>query len=165
MADIESASMAPQAKPELSTTATAFPEPPSSTDQTPRLNHFIRPGASREDVNTSVPGWPALARVIARNPELEAFPAFSDLAIKSLLYYQAELIYLRKQLHDAEWNDYFYGGDPEANFADDLDWLFYARESGTEPRQWAIMEKIRGVLEKYSALLSTFWEVGLIFEL
>lgn len=166
MAGVEPASMAPQAKPEPSTTATPFSEPPSSAIPMEETHHpFDRRGVSMKDVNTPVPGWPALTRVIARNPELEAFPSFSDLAIKSLLYYQAELVYLRKQLHQVEYRDYFHGNEPESNFAEDLEQLFMVRESGTEPEQWIIMEKIRRVLEKYSALLSTFWEVRLTCEL
>jgi hypothetical protein len=86
-----------------------------------------------------------LARVIARNPELEALPSFSDLAIKSLLYYQEELISLRKQLHEAEYQDYFQGDGASSYFAEDLEWLFDAREDSTgPPEQGIIMEKNPG---------------------
>ncbi|RDW63414.1 hypothetical protein BP6252_10959 [Coleophoma cylindrospora] len=51
-------------------------------------------------------GWPAIARVIANNPGFEAFPAFRELSIKSLLYYQAELNDLRAELHKQEWYDH-----------------------------------------------------------
>jgi len=37
-----------------------------------------------EDLNVQVGGWPLLAKVM-----VEAFPAFSDLNMKSLLYYQS----------------------------------------------------------------------------
>jgi hypothetical protein len=52
-----------------------------------------------DDANNPVPRWPSLARLIASSPALEAFPSFLNLAIKSLLYYQAGLIHLRKELH------------------------------------------------------------------
>jgi hypothetical protein len=58
------------------------------------------------DVHSAVYGWPALARIMDDIPRLQAFASFSDLNIKSLLYYQAELIYLRKRLHQIEWNDF-----------------------------------------------------------
>ncbi|RDW57282.1 hypothetical protein BP5796_12732 [Coleophoma crateriformis] len=50
-------------------------------------------------------GWPKIARLLANNPGFEAFPAFRELSIKSLLYYQAELDELRADLHKQEWYD------------------------------------------------------------
>jgi hypothetical protein len=127
------------------------------------------PGPADEDVTRPVNGWPALAKLIADNPDLEAFPSFTDLNIKSLLYYQAELIRLRKLLHEAEYEDY---RQPEAEkvskFADDLGFLFRGRDRAEQsegkqlpgekpevpkpevPKQWVLIEKIRIVLEKYS---------------
>jgi Family of unknown function (DUF6594) len=111
-----------------------------------------------KDVNKQVPGWPELAKLIAENPDLEAFPAFTDLQIKSLLYYQAELIYLRKELHAAEWNDHRNGNssDGSSEFATDLELLYLVAsaarddENVTTPKQWELMVQIREVLEKYS---------------
>jgi hypothetical protein len=117
----------------------------SAVQPRPRVN-------PSDDVNNSVPGWPALARLISQHPELEAFPSFSDLALKSLLYYQAELIYLRKELHEAEYKDYRNMGI-SAHFAENLEYLFAARdEDAHTPKQWVIIEKIRHTLEKYRAL-------------
>jgi hypothetical protein len=81
------------------------------------------------DVNCPVYGWPALARIMDDVPRLQSFASFSDLTIKSLLYYQAELSYLRTQLHRAEWHDYR-RPDTEisASYASDLRFLIEERE-------------------------------------
>jgi hypothetical protein len=111
------------------------------------------------DVNNPVDGWPLLAKVMATNSSLEAFPTFTDLGIKSLLYYQAELIYLRKKLHRAEWTDYRHSGkDDKSYFAEDLELFIIARDEALKkgeepPEQWEIIEKIRTTLGKYSKLI------------
>jgi hypothetical protein len=113
-----------------------------------------------DNVNNPVPGWPLLAKVIAKNPSLEAFPTFTDLSIKSLLYYQAELIYLRKKLHRAEWTDYRHseGENDKSHFAENLELFIVAQDEALKkgeepPEQWEIIEKIRTTLEKYSKLV------------
>lgn len=105
-----------------------------------------------EDVNKPVEGWPALAKLMNDTPDLEAFPSFTDLNLKSLLYYQAELIYLRKELHTVEWKDFrnSTGTDDSSKFSKDLVWVFMAVEDGNPPEQWALICRIRDVLEKYS---------------
>jgi hypothetical protein len=111
-----------------------------------------------DNVNRPVPGWPALANLISNAHHLEAFPSFADLAIKSLLYYQAELISLRKDLHKAEWADY--RNIDNEDHAENLGFLISARDNAIKnntqlPEQWVLMEKIRTTLEKYSQLLLT----------
>ncbi|PVH71045.1 hypothetical protein DL98DRAFT_521292 [Cadophora sp. DSE1049] len=124
---------------------------PSQPKTTPNatLNNNVRP----KDINSPVPGWPMLANAIALSPGLEAFSSFTNLNIKSLLYYQAELDYLRKKLHKAEWNDFLSSTDSiESRYAEDLDYLFSTAEdeNSKDPEQWTILCKIRAVLEKYS---------------
>lgn len=87
-----------------------------------------------DDVNDPVTGWPVLSRIIAKNPELEAFPSFGDLMVKSLLYYQAELISLRKDLHQAEWADkrQVNSEDDCDHFAENLELLILARDDALE---------------------------------
>jgi hypothetical protein len=111
-----------------------------------------------DDVNIPVDGWPLLANIIAETPDLEAFPTFTDLSIKSLLYYQAELIFLRKQLHEQEWKDFRHPKERGCNarhFATDLELFFLDRDKAIKngkqpPQQWLLIEKIRTVQEKYS---------------
>jgi len=118
-----------------------------------------------DDVNRPVPGWPTLAHIISQRPDLEAFASFADLHIKSLLYYQAELIHLRKALHEVEWADYRKSDDDDDSslFAENLGFLIEARDESIEqkkapPQQWVLIEKIRVTLEKYSKLLSRWSE-------
>jgi hypothetical protein len=112
-----------------------------------------------EDVTGTIPGWPTLARTIANKPAFVAFPSFTDLNVKSLLYYQAELIKLRKELHKAEYQDFYHGDSSQGRFAKDLEWLFDSVQSDSEqkdseqsPEQLKILEKIRIILDKYSEL-------------
>jgi hypothetical protein len=43
---------------------------------------------------------------MADNTDLQAFTAFTDLNVKSLLYYQAQLTEIRKRLHMIGWEDH-----------------------------------------------------------
>ena len=129
----------------LTTTAVASsPNSPgvmSNTESQPDL---------AEDVNQPVPGWPALARLMADRPALEAFPSFTDLSLKSLLYYQAELISLRKELHEAEWKD-LRSPDEEysSKFAGNLDLWIVLGQGDKKPEQCELIDRIRIVLDKY----------------
>lgn len=114
-----------------------------------------------KDVNSLVPGWPALARRIANKPAFLAFPAFTDLNVKSLLYYKAELISLRKKLHEEEYNDRFNGEGPQTSFAENLDFLIgCGRLRKEKPKQWELIEEIRTILDKYNTALIQFSQVS-----
>lgn len=104
----------------MSPTTTVFSSQPSTPGIT--INHTIG-DLSEDDVTKPVPGWPKLARTVADEPAFVAFPSFTDLNVKSLLYYQAQLIRLRKDLHKFEFQDYFFGDSPQRHFAEDLDWM------------------------------------------
>jgi hypothetical protein len=112
------------------------------------------------NVDCPVDGWPTLAKIIAQKPDLEAFASFTDLRIKSLLYYQAELIYLRKKLHGIEWRDFRTPGEENSSkYSDNLEFLIEDREESIEnkgsneevplPEQWVLIERIRKTLENY----------------
>ncbi|PMD50781.1 uncharacterized protein K444DRAFT_710955 [Hyaloscypha bicolor E] len=123
-----------------------------------------------DDVNFPVPGWPSLANLISENRALEAFPSFADLSIKSLLYYQAELVYLRKALHKIEYRGYYYpsnSGDPSHFFAGNISELHRVRHQAILANrdcseQWILIEKIRATLDKYNNALLQF-STGLDF--
>ncbi|PVH69929.1 hypothetical protein DL98DRAFT_369384, partial [Cadophora sp. DSE1049] len=123
------------------------------------------------DVNRPVPGWPTLARVMAETPDFEAFASFKDLGVKSLLLYQAELIFLRKALHKQEWQDQRQSGlKINSAFANNLQKLIEARDKSIAeakpgqpeelPKQWVLIEKIRSTLDKYNSALLQFSEVA-----
>lgn len=140
----------PYSKSEKSMTSTEASSPPRSpqTENPPSTPFVITP-----DVETATSGWPALARTIADNAALEAFPSFADLHVKSLLYYQAELVLLRKKLHFAEFNDHRNGDASQKKFAGDLQGLINNvrdKPKDKQPNQWQLIEEIRFVLDKYS---------------
>ncbi|RDW56922.1 hypothetical protein BP5796_12989 [Coleophoma crateriformis] len=120
-----------------------------------------------DDVNVTLAGWPLLSTLIAAKSDFQAFPSFADLNIKSLLYYQAELISLRKKLHQIEWKDRRVSKSEDSySYADDLGLLLRARDlkPDLQPEQWRVMEKIRLVLEKYNHALLQFSKVSALPE-
>jgi hypothetical protein len=105
------------------------------------------------DVRHPIPGWPALARRIANEADFEAFPSFIDLNIKSLLYYQAQLVSLRQKLHEEESKDFYLGSGLQKLYSEDLGCLI---NLAPESPQYKLVEEIRTVLEKYNNALSQY---------
>lgn len=84
-----------------------------------------------ENLEYPVHGWPELARLMAQNADLQAFPAFTDLSVKSLLYYQAELTMLREKLHELKWKDHLHGDFKFSDkFCQRVDFLFRSEKLG-----------------------------------
>jgi hypothetical protein len=106
-----------------------------------------------QNINAPVPGWPLLAKVMGDNPAFKVFPTFSDLNMKSLLYYQAELVSLREELHSAEYRDYRLPRVEDGSlFANSIAFLLDSKDDDSQPppEQWVIMTKIRQTLREYS---------------
>jgi len=102
-----------------------------------------------DDLDTPVPGWPRVAKLMAETPDFAAFSRFRDLNIKSLLYYQSELTILRERLHEEEWNDYREGDDENARqFSKRADRLVSSKDLYSP--QWALVLEMRRVLKEYS---------------
>ena len=101
-----------------------------------------------QDLKQNCHGWPELVDVMVRHPNFESFQAFRDLNIKSLLYYQAELVSLRKDLHEIEWQDHRKGGKA-GKICGDIENLLLTK-FGEEHEQLDKMNEIREVLKKYS---------------
>jgi len=90
--------------------AKAHPAAPAATDATtdtivPRESNNSCTQCQHEaqnfqtsDFGQPLHDWPELAV----NIDIQAFPAFTDLNVKSLLYYQAELTMLKKKLQQME---------------------------------------------------------------
>jgi len=99
-----------------------------------------------------VHGWPELAKLISHHPGFEAFQAFRDLNVKSLLYYQAELADLRKDLHKVEWEDHRRGVDRAEGLCRRVDWLLLSEfdKNKQAQEQMRLMRRIREVLKEYS---------------
>ncbi|ESZ93177.1 hypothetical protein SBOR_6456 [Sclerotinia borealis F-4128] len=120
-----------------------------------------------KDPEKPLPGWPLVSKLIAKYPDLEAFKAFRDLNIKSLLYYQAELENLRMKLHQAEYTEYRQGeqeGITRASMmAKNLDYyLLHARLDDTKckSKQVKIMREIRVVLKNYNDALLQYSQIA-----
>ncbi len=107
-----------------------------------------------DDLEQPLHGWPEVAKLMAKYPGFEAFPTFKDLQLKSLLYYQAELVALRRKLHELEWEDHrnsdFNGAEVICKRVDKL-LICGAREKDPDARkQMELVSKIRTVLKDYS---------------
>lgn len=116
--------------------------------------------APRNNLEKPLPGWPELAKVISTTPDFEAFPAFTDLNLKSLLYYQAELTLLRRKLHEAEYDDsrtLAHDGLEPGAYGKRLDKMFLSRNDKFKDKpkwqkQWTLIKQIRELLKEYSTL-------------
>lgn len=95
-------------------------------------------------------GWPKVAQVLAKTPDFQAFPAFTDLNIKSLLYYQVELTQLREKLHEKEYEDYREGENRGIKSASRFARSAHKLIASGETKQWALVKQIRDVLKEYS---------------
>jgi hypothetical protein len=142
------------------TMVTSAPPPPGD----PQNNEYTRTGYddnkipnTEDDLNEPVPGYSKLTKLMVKYPDFEAFQSYKDLNIKSLLYYQAELDILRKELHCLEWKDYRLG---KATFEDakrycvNAELIILGKDSENENarRQYALIQSIRAVLKEYSML-------------
>jgi hypothetical protein len=103
-------------------------------------------------------GWPCLADLMFKHPGFESFQAFRDLRIKSLLYYQAELVKLRQELHVLEWENHSDGGFPCSKQLSERVDLLLKTETISSPedpedkgkKQILKIKEIRKVLKEYS---------------
>jgi hypothetical protein len=130
-------------------------KPEGSLNELSASAHQQIPAGDRHDPadGLQLRGWPALAKMIAENSSLEAFQAFRDLHVKSLLYYQAELVLLRNKLHAVEFEDSKTGETRDikgaSEFRTDLASLLASRDN-KDPKmckQWTLITQIRGVLK------------------
>lgn len=131
-----------------------YPSPPSLC-----VNCRLPYSSREEDLDQPLPGWPKLASFVTNHPGLEAFPSFRDLNIKSLLYYQAELQWLRKRLHEREWfdSDHHQEHSPcrYENIPQHVAHLLCCegKDDPVAGEQFRLIMRIREVLEKYSMFL------------
>ncbi|KAK5656089.1 hypothetical protein OQA88_5228 [Cercophora sp. LCS_1] len=111
-------------------------------------------------------GWPLVARLMEKQPELEAFGRFRELNIKNLLYYQVELDFLRTTLEDEEVRDARASrGDPDKEFYRDAN-VMMDRDQITmkleDPKsaQWATVLELRRCLRDYNEALLQYAQVS-----
>jgi hypothetical protein len=129
----------------------------TAVNQSPIPHEYLKEDAA-EDLGRPLPGWPEVAKLISVTPGYEAFSAFRDLHIKSLLYYQNELSMLRNKLHKVEYDDFRRGqdgGDEDTSrYRENLDYLLRSRvlPNRRDRKQWEIIMQMRGLLKEYSML-------------
>jgi hypothetical protein len=88
---------------------------------------------------------------MALSPEFEAFQSFRDLNLKSLLYYQAELSALRRDLHMAEWESWEDQRGNAFKLSTNLGYLSGSPKHDTRVQQQLdLIKRLREVLKEYS---------------
>lgn len=98
-----------------------------------------------------VVGYPKLAAKIEVLPEVAIFRRFGALNAQNLLYYQAELTYLERELRTQQSKDRIHGNEQEKWYGIDWFWLDDSQQSG-DSTQLDLVLKIRTVLKEYSEL-------------
>lgn len=99
-------------------------------------------------------GYPQLSSVMTSHPELAISRTFMALNLRNLLYMQAELMHLERELQMIVQED-TQSPEPKRQ-ALQTDWLSLEKSlgEGGEPDQWAKVLEIRRKLEHYSKILT-----------
>ena len=97
-----------------------------------------------------VTGYPKLAHKMGILPEQAIFRQFSALNAESLLYQQAELMQLEKDLRAVQREDNEDSDPFKKRYAVDWYWLNESVSEG-KGKQWELFLKIRAKLREYSA--------------
>lgn len=94
-------------------------------------------------------GYPKLAAKMEILPEVAIFRRFGALNAQNLLYMQAELVYLKKELRRCQLEDHCNPSEKRSKYA--LDWRWLKVSEGTEAgEQQALILRIRDLLKEYS---------------
>jgi len=111
-------------------------------------------------VSPLVEGYPKLAAQMGHYPETAILRRFATLNSQNLLYLQAEVIHLEKQLRELEVADSQVQGGNKPLYAKDWYWLKTSAEDGdVEGKQWQVLIETRAKLKEYSQ----FTRCSLIF--
>ena len=93
-----------------------------------------------------LPGYPKLAGKMGLTPEKAMFRRFGALNAQMLLYMQAELVYLEKELRKVELDDSQSEELQKKEYTKDCLFLIYARND----KQMQLVMEIRAKLKDYS---------------
>jgi hypothetical protein len=107
------------------------------------------------DITSSLPkpvdGYPKLAAHMSPSSEISIFRRFEALNRQNLLYLQAELTGLERQLRNIEAESAKCdSSDPKSRYARDWEWLSDLDDDDNSNPQWQLVLRIRGVLKEYS---------------
>ena len=98
-----------------------------------------------------VVGYPKIAGEMAIKPESAIFRSFGELNAKDLLYRQAELAYLEKQLYECETEDSRSAVGEKSHYSISWYWLSRSKADG-DTKQLDLVMKIRKCIKEYSKL-------------
>lgn len=114
--------------------------------------------------DTEAHGHDRLASFMGFFPEAAIFRRFAALNAKNILYLQAELLWLEKQLEQAAKDDAQSSSQKRREYSKDWWRLSNSKDHPDgDPRQWKTFLKIRKVLREYSRfglLLTMFVDYG-----
>lgn len=98
-------------------------------------------------------GYPQVANFMGEYPEMAMVRRFRGLNARNLLYLQAELVLIEKELLELEKADAKDTTDPFKHlYARDFDWLMQsANREGNN--QWKLIQKMKEKLKEYSKML------------
>lgn len=95
-------------------------------------------------------GYPKLAAKFEIFPEVAIYRRFGSLNALNLLYYQAELTYLERQLQEQQRRDDTDRTGSGAGYARNWYWLKHSKADGGDGHQFALVMQIRELLKQYS---------------
>jgi hypothetical protein len=98
-----------------------------------------------------IDGYPKLAEHMGSAPEISIFRCFEALNRQNLLYLQAELTALERELQNLEAESATCDtGDPRSKYSRDWEWLNMPDEKSSTNPQWQLFLRIRAILKEYS---------------
>ncbi|KAI0410202.1 hypothetical protein F5X98DRAFT_387608 [Xylaria grammica] len=110
-------------------------------------------------------GWPRLAQMLAESPKFESFRRFRELNVKTLLYYQAEIAELEKDLMEAENNDTRNKSSKkwEGSYAEYAHRMIQSQDDpNADKKQCDIVLKIRERVREYNRALLQHAEISML---
>lgn len=103
-------------------------------------------------------GYPTIATLMGAYPEVGIFRRFGALNARNLLYLQAEVTSLEKQLEEVEKAD-LESGHPDRSIYS-RDWRTLAEPIevlGRDDTQWKLFLRLREKLYEYSKSFNVYW--------
>ncbi|TVY80313.1 hypothetical protein LSUE1_G006859 [Lachnellula suecica] len=102
----------------------------------------------------TIDGYPRLAEHMGGAPEISIFRRFGALNRQNLLYLQAELTVLERELQKLEAESTTCApGEPRSQYSRDWEWLNMPDEKACLNPQWQLCLRIRTVLREYNETL------------
>ena len=128
-----------------------------STEPRSKMASFIDDNVSIHSCPTQpkiIDGYPKLAEHMGSAPEISIFRRFESLNRQNLLYLQAELTTLERELRNIEAESASCDtADPRSLYARDWEWMNIIDEKSNMNPQWQLFLRIRTILKEYSKQL------------